>query len=346
MTLDLQRYIDARDRAAGYLVARQRPDGLIGEPEWGMGSYYKAVWALAAAGRTQNAARLLSWIGDNNFDPRTGDFCGPHPRGQALEAIYPYPNAWLAIGAHRLGAFHISRRAADFLVTLQDPASGGFRARIDVEPAKAPQDTMSSSQAGLACLFTGRLGNARACGGFLRTLMDAQPQPEQSLHFVWSRGALRTEFKPEAAQFFVLRADQPRQWYFMMGIAAAFLCRLTMASGERTHVGLAQRYLDLAFHCTDAMYDTAQVGKVGWGAALVYQLTGDARYRDLAVRVAGALLAQQNPDGSWHNTGGFTQQSETDEVTAEFVVLLDEMIQGLSSASQDVGAAFRPPDSL
>ena len=74
------------------------------------------------------------------------------------------------------------------------------------------------------------------------------------------------------------------------------------------------------------------MGKVGWGAALVYQVTGEDRYRDLALRVADALLAQQNPDGSWHNTGGFTHQSETNEVTAEFVVLLDEMVQGLASS--------------
>ncbi len=332
-SIDLAPYIQARDRAAEYLAARQRPDGLIGEPEWGMGSYYKAVWALAAAGRAWNASRLLSWIRANNFDPQTGDFRGTYPRGQALEGIYPYPNAWLAIGAQKLGAFHFSRRAADFLVTLQDPNSGGFRARIDVEPEKAPQDVLSSSQAGLACLFTGRLGNARACGGFLRRVMEAQPEPDKRLYFVWQREALRTEFKPEAASYFVLQADAPLQWYFMMGIAAAFLCRLAMASGEGSHLELAGRYLELAFHCTDAMYDTAQVGKVGWGAALVYQLGGEPRYRDLAVRVAGALLAQQQPEGCWHNTGGFTHQAVTDEVTAEFVVLLDEIVQGLAGRS-------------
>ena len=337
--IHLAPYLQARDRAADYLVARQSPDGLIGQPEWGLGSYYKAAWALTAAGRTQNAARLLAWIRHNSFDPQTGDFRpkvdpsgqGQYPRGQALDAVYPYPNAWLTIGAHKLGAFDISRKAADFLITLHDPASGGFRARIDVEPEKAPQDLMCASQAGLACLFTGRLGIARAAGGFLRRLMDAQPQPDKRLYFVWQRGALRTEFKPESAAFFVVQADQPRQWYFMIGIAAAFLCRLAMAAGEPSQLQLAKRYLDLAFRCTDAMYETAQVGKVGWGAALVYQLTGETRYRDLALRVADALLAQQQPEGCWHNTGGFTHQAVTDEVTAEFVVLLDEMVLGLSA---------------
>ena len=332
MATSLDVFTASRDRATAYLIGRQRDDGLIGEPEWGMGSYYKAVWALTVAGHSNNASRLLRWVREHGYDPATGDFRGEHARGPALDGVYPYPNAWLTIGAQKLGAFDVARRAADFIVTLQDPSTGGFRARIDVEVEKSPQDVLSSSQAGLAGLFTGRLGNARACAGFLRSVMDAQPEPEKSLYFVWQRGALRTEFKPEAEKFFVVRADQPLQWYFQMGIAAAFLARMAMASGESSHLELAKRYLAPAFTATDAMYETAQVGKVGWGAALVYQLTGEDRYRDLALRVGDALVAQQNADGSWHNTGGFTHQAVTDEVTAEFVALLDEIVQGLSSS--------------
>ena len=304
-----------------------------------MHSYYKAVWALACAGRTENAARLLAWVRRHAFDPATGDYRGEYPRGQGLDAVYPYPNAWLTIGAQKLGAFDISRRAADFLVTIQDTNSGGFRARLDVPPEDAPQDVMSTSQAGMACLFTGRLGNARFAAHFLQSVMEAQPEPEKALYFVWRGGALRTDFKPEHARFFVLRADEPLQWYFQMGIAAAFLSRMSMASGERTHLETAKRYLELAFGCIEAMYETAQVGKVGWGAALVYQAAGEERYRQLAARVADAILAQQNEDGSWNDTGGFTHQSVTDNVTGEFVALLDEMVQGLSSRASGGGVS-------
>jgi hypothetical protein len=326
----LSRLIEARDAGARYLLGRQREDGLIGEPDWGMAAYYKAVWAFTAAGHTAAASRLLAWVRAHNFDPGTGDFRGEHPRGQALEAVYPYPNAWLAIGAQKLGAFDIARRAADFIVTLQDTATGGFRARPE-QGGDSPQDVLSSAQAGLACLFTGRLGNARFTAHFLRTVMEEQPEPETKLYFVWQRDGLRLDFKPDHEKFFVLHAGQPLQPYLQIGIAAAFLSRMAMASGETSNVELARRYLEPAFRATSAMYQTAQAGKAGWGAALVHQLTGEDRYRGLAFRVAEALCAQQNPDGSWHNTGGFTHEAVTEEVTAEFVVLLGDMAGALAS---------------
>ncbi|MHB8577106.1 MAG: hypothetical protein ACYDCQ_17475, partial [Dehalococcoidia bacterium] len=71
------------------------------------------------------------------------------------------------------------------------------------------------------------------------------------------------------------------------------------------------------------------VGKVAWGAALLAGVTGDTPTRALALRAAGALLAQQNPDGSWDNTGGFTREEVRDEVTAEFVAIMDEVEHGL-----------------
>lgn len=327
----LRPLLEARDSAARYLGARQREDGLIGEPEWGMRSYYKAVWAFAAAGRTREASRLLAWVRRHNFDAASGDFRGQYPRGEGLERVYPYANAWLTIGAQKLGAFDIARRAADFLVTIQDPEGGGFRARLDVAPEEAPRDVLSSSQAGLACLFTGRMGNARFAANFLRTLIDDQPQPESALYFVRQRGRLRTDFEPEHARFFVVRVGEPRQPYFQMGIAASFLCRMSMTSGENAHLETAKRYLEPAFKCGEEMYETAQVGKVGWGAALVYQITGEERYRELAVRVAEALLAQQNADASWDDTGGFSTHAARYEVTAEFIVLLDEIVQALTS---------------
>ena len=79
------------------------------------------------------------------------------------------------------------------------------------------------------------------------------------------------------------------------------------------------------------MYETAQVGKVGWGAALIYGVTGEGRYLELAERVGRALLAQQTAEGAWDNTGGYSTDAVRTEVTCEFIVLLDEMIGGLAA---------------
>ncbi len=320
----------ARARALAYILQQQRDDGALGNPEAeGLGPYYKALWALAAGGETEPANRLATWV-VRNVLAEDGDFSGPL-RGNEHNYSYAYPNAWLICGAQQLGRFDITSRGMDFLLLLQHAEDGGFRVQRDREDAA--QDLLCSSQAGNACLFTGHVAEAKNVGRFLRTVWDAQPNPEHEIFFAYKPGVgLRTEFPAERQRLFSIRDDTRRQMYFNLGIAAAFLSRLKLRTGDQEWLELGKRYLELAFHVLDEMYGTAQVGKVGWGAALVYGAGGGERYLDLAGRVGQALIAQQTPEGAWDNTGGYTTDAVRTEVTCEFVVLLDEMIGGIASA--------------
>jgi hypothetical protein len=172
-------------------------------------------------------------------------------------------------------------------------------------------------------------------------VLDAQPEPERLLCHVYlpERGFV-TQFAPEEAARFAVYADRPLQAYYMFGIGAAFNVRYALSlRHDRPDVAgqyaddatdLAARFLLPAHNACDAMYETAQVGKVAWGAALLAAATGDPRQRALAVRAADALLDQQNPHRSWDNTGGYTTEGVRDEVTAEFVALLDEVAGALA----------------
>jgi hypothetical protein len=215
-----------------------------------------------------------------------------------------------------------------FLSTLQHD-TGGFRMQRD--RLDAIQDVLNASQAGNALLLDGRVDDARRVGGFLRTVWEGQPHPDNELFFVYKPGTgVRTEFPPERQRLHSIRTDTPRQAYFNAGIAAAFLSRLTMATGDASWADLGKNFLEITFHTLGEMYETAQVGKVGWGAALLYGVTGDERYRAHAERVGEAMIAQQTDTGGWDNTGGYVSDAVRIEVTAEFVVLLDEMLGGLA----------------
>jgi hypothetical protein len=323
----VNRMQQARDRGLEYLVRQQRADGALGNPETeGLGPYYKALWAFAAAGRVEEGNRLASWVARNVLTEE-GDFAGDL-RGKGFDYSYAYPNAWMIVGAHKLGRFDISRRGMEFLLLLNHE-TGGFRIQRDNEDA--PQDLLNSSQAGNACLFTGHMQQAKGVGRFLRTMYEAQPSPEQELFFVYKPGVgLRMDFPEERQRMHSIRTDTPRQMYFNIGIAAAFLARLTMATGDQSWSALGRDYLKIGFNVLDEMYETAQVGKVGWGSALVYGTTGDQKMLGLMERVADAMIAQQTDTGGWDNTGGFVNEAIRTEVTAEFVVLLDEMIAGVA----------------
>lgn len=320
--------LNSRERGVEYLVAQQRADGALGHPEKdGLGPYYKSLWALICSGRTSEANRLATWL-SREVLTEEGDFAG-EMRGKLFDRSYAYPNAWLIVGAHKLGRYDISRRAMEFLLLLHHE-TGGFRVERDNEDAV--QDILNSCQAGNACLATGHIAEAKSVGRFMRTMYEAQPDPTHELFFVCKPGqGLRTSFPDERQKLHSIRHDTPRQAYFNMGIAGAFLARLAMATGDASWSVLGRDYLQLAFNTLDEMYETAQVGKVGWGAALVYQTTGDDQMRRLAERVGEAMLAQQTESGGWDNTGGYVNDAIRTEVTAEFIALLDEMIAGLSA---------------
>ena len=319
---------DAKAGGVAYLLQHQRADGAMGEPERdGLGPYYKSVWAFAAAGEAEAGNRLATWI-RANVQTGEGDFAGPM-RGTLQDNNWPYPGGWMTAGAFKLGRFDLAVRGLRFMKTMQHPETGGFRMQRD--RMDSVQDLLNAGQCGNALLFGGDVAAAQRVGGFLRMMHDAQPRPEEELFLVYKPGAgLRTEFPPERQYLHSVRIDKPRQPYFNPGMVAAFLCRLAQADGEVAHVDLAKRYMEISFRCLDEMYETAQVGKVGWGSALIYGMTGDERFRALAERTGEALLAQQTESGGWDNTGGYVNDAIRIEVTAEFVVILDEMLAGLS----------------
>jgi len=311
------RLLAARDAGAAWLATQQRGDGAVGCPEAaGCGPYYKALAAFTAAGMTAAANRLCSWVA-THVQTAEGDFSGPL-RGTGLDdyGFYAYPGAWLVSGAARLGRHDVAHRGLAFLLTLQDAACGGVRQTR--APPAARCDVLNTSAVGLAALALGAMPEALAAGRFLATVWGAQPAPATELFFVFAPGGgLVTGAPADAQARHSVRADLGAgQPFYNAGIAAAFLARLTLATGDASWAALAGEFVDFSSRCSPAQLDTAQCGKVGWGAALTAAITKAPAHAALAARVAEALLSQQLPSGAWDNTGGYKDDALRAEVTA------------------------------
>ncbi len=72
-----------------------------------------------------------------------------------------------------------------------------------------------------------------------------------------------------------------------------------MATGETEWLGLAREYMRFCDCVGDYHFKMLRVGKVGWAGAMLYTLTGDAKYRDIAVRVGNILVEAQMDNGAW-----------------------------------------------
>ena len=107
----MDRFKQARNKGADYLLTQIRRDGGVGSPTLGVMDYYKVPAALLVSGYTNAANQLCSWIRQHGITAK-GDF-GPRPK-EAYEYYYAYFNIWPIIGAHRLGQFDLSQRGMDF----------------------------------------------------------------------------------------------------------------------------------------------------------------------------------------------------------------------------------------
>jgi hypothetical protein len=328
--MNIPAYRQAAVRAVKWLLTQQNDDGSMRPVEQGVGAYYKVPYAFSLAGRTTEAARLLAWVRQNAFTEE-GDFGGRYPRIGPHQAYYHYANSWLIAGAQRLGQFDLALRGIDFLLSMQHPQFGGFLTQGPDAHLSGEQDLMSTSMAGLACLYTGRLPEAIAVGDHLVRVWQKQPVPSRRLYFCVRNGEdLITDFPDEEADQRVIDVTKEKQWYLVPGLATAFLVRLWMATGNRQYLHAAHEYMEFADLCASDRYTAPMSGEFGWGAALLYQATGNANYQRIASAVADYVVSTQLEEGIWGSSGLSQEYAYLImDATAEFAVLLVEIVEGL-----------------
>ena len=317
------RFREARDRGCVYLLRQLRPDGGFGPLDRGLPDYYKVPSALQACGETHAANRLCQWIRENGMTPE-GDF-GPRPP-EACGYYYTYYNTWVILGGHRLGQYDLSQKGMDFLMGFHDPESGGFYSSPTERRAETLQDLWVVSGCGQAALCTSRMEVARGVGQWMKELMKQQPNYPKQLYSVFSRaGGLHTVPDPENDIRYVSTYNATRdQYFFHPGIAGGFLCRLYQATGEEEWLDLAREYMRFAEVAGDYLFRLFRSGKVGWAASVLYTLTGEEKYKALAIRVGDMLVETQEEDGAW-SMGTMSRN----DIAAELVVWLDEIDQSV-----------------
>ncbi|MDH4232640.1 MAG: hypothetical protein OEW04_11510 [Nitrospirota bacterium] len=315
------RFRDAREKGCAHLLNMCRPDGGFGNPELGLEEYYKALSAFSVCGHTRTAARLCQWILSHGITPE-GDF-GPRTQSTG-DFRYTYPNAWITIGAHRLGEFGLSQRGMEFLMGFRDPDSGGFFSDSTERDAETEQDVIYVSFCGLAALYTGRIGVARSVGGWLKMVMNCQPCFPEKFYTVYSRAKGLHITADSEIRYVVSRDAAGYQNFFQPGAAGAFLASLYQATGENEWLQLSREYMSFAENANAYLFGLLAAGKVGWAASLLYKITGEKKYREMAVRIGDSIIAAQTKRGYWNFPG---TKAPHNGITAEMVVWLDAIHQ-------------------
>jgi len=312
-------------RGAEWLLALQRPNGSL-EDSNRLDAYYKSPFALIVMGHNPQAERMFDYIEKYLVKPG-GDLDGTGV--EWFERFRIYPHAWLAVAAMMRGRFRIAHSLLRTLVAYHHEETGGFfHTTEDCKQRQGRQEIMTTSLAGLACLWAGRLDIALRTGRWLRQIFEAQPDLSKGLYEVWdARNGLVTQFPANEAKGYLVDASQPGQWYFQYGVSAAFLSSLSAATQGKEWLELAQKFLRASKYCRDDVYRRPASGKIGWGAAWCYRLSGEPEDREIALAVIEGLRALQNEDGSWSTSGvrrdkADGRSSSDIDVTAELTGLM------------------------
>jgi len=320
------------DRAVGWILARQRPDGAIGDPAEGF-NFARAPWALTLAGRIDEALAVLAWMRRELLTP------DGHLEGEARArwTDWAYLDSNVIVGAQMLGQHDLGVGLVPSLLRWQDPVSGAFanhRSEIDGTPSD-DMDIPYACGPGLALLMAGRVEEARRVGSFLRTIIDAQPELPDRFYCFWSRDRQRPILPgdPEFGERHVVdnAVDRMQRWT-VGGIAAAFLCRLHLADPDPAWLTLAREYQAFSMAATDAQFRYPSACKSSWGAALLLEATGEDRYRAWLGRMARWYLDGQLAEGCWVPFVDRTEGHRV-QITLEFIVHVRTLTGALAASS-------------
>ena len=299
-----QRYRQAVDRAMGWMLAHQQPDGSFGAIER-MSHYMLTGAALLYGGRAEAAARLMPALRrlyvrpDGGFDPpeiRIG------LRGALAER--GYAPSWMIYSAHVNLAFDISLPAMPQLLRLQDPATGGmFGSLEDADRGLGIIHTAVTSVAAEAAVATGHVPEARRMADHLvDNILGRNPDLSQALYPVWdTEGGVRTD---DATPSFpnmppVLRRHERDQHHYLTGMMIGALVDVYGATRARKYLDAALEIYEFAAGGTPAIYESTASHKFAWGCAWLYRETGKAEHLESACRVCDYLVSIQETDGSF-----------------------------------------------
>ena len=330
----LSRFREACRRGTDWLLGHLNDDGSIG-PVSDRLYYYRVPWAFALVGEITPGSRVLDWISQHMFSA-TGEFAGVSPQGVFDSRYGSYPLACLIVGASMLDRHDIVYPGVRHLLTWQDPQTGGFYHRYDDMTETGEQEIFPTSQAGMTLLQAGHLQAAMQAGAWLKRLWGLQPDVENKLYAVYSRATgLITKCPEDQEALYVTQKNDPWQHHFNGGIAAAFLTKLYLATGQRRWLTLAEQYQDFSITTHACQFESMQTCKSGWGSGLLYVAKRQLRYRDWTIRMGDWFCEHQRNDGHWENTKFWTPNptvADNIEVTAEFVMHVANIIAYLSVA--------------
>lgn len=288
----LDTYRRACHKAVDYQISFQRPDGGYIWDGYAKDAFHKQALSWQLSGHFVEALRLLNWVKKNKLQPdgQLKDYNGDI-----------YKHSWFFQGAHRLERFDLSYPVMSFLLSCQAPC-GGFPHFAADKLVRS----LSTAWTGISALCFGNIALAGKIAKCSISMLEQQPR-EDRFYFQMTRdGKLVTEQENPEAQF--IDTTKPKQCYWEVGFAMLLMCKMYQATGDKSYLDFAKRFLEFKLRCCKDNFSFWGSGKSALAAANYYLLTGDERAQNAAYEFCDFVVKTQAP------AGGFRYEDEPDEL--------------------------------
>ena len=297
--IDSEAYCAAAARTMRWATALLGADGFAGAQRSVLG-LYKAPIGLLAVGDACLAACALR-IAQRQFH-RDGDFHA-HAGNPTPIRLRSYRNAWLAWGAHALGAYDLSVPAFDRLERGLHPQFHGSVDDDEADVASSHYPAGGTAKVANALLAAGRVEAALRAGSFLKALVDEQPA--QAKRVLLARDPSGRLIDPDLSglkdgrEYFAFDLRAPGQVCWIFGLILRVFAQLHRVTPAAGWLDSAQRIHGWLMRADTSLYSNVTNGKLAWGAAEMYGATGQAHWLALTRRIGAWVLAEQGADGIW-----------------------------------------------
>src|SRR3546814_6352169 len=79
------------------------------------------------------------------------------------------------------------------------------------------------------------------------------------------------------------------------------MAQMNLLTGERKWIDAAEKLLVFVKTCHPQIFESTSNGKIAWGCAEIFSVTGDAGFRDTSARMAEWICDVQAEDGRWRS---------------------------------------------
>lgn len=271
-------------------------------------AYFALPYLLCNLGLKEEAYRVTVYL-LHSYSTHDGGLRGKRTdsTSQPLQENITEVMSWIGIAAQNLGRFEISFPFSRYLRSYYDPEQGAFTALAPYGRIEAVLDLFSSTMLGWFALYTGDLKKAQRAGNFLQRCISLQTTKESVFYLRLEQdGRLITSFPKGQDKYYLVSPQSLDQNLQFLALPVIFLGKLYQGTQQETYLRTAQSYFETLIH-----YDTQEAALTGWSAAILANITKEARYMEKAKKVGDSLLSSQAEEGFWSQSNAVRQYYKT-----------------------------------